>query len=119
MNRLERLKRDWLQPFFYFGNNPTTLIGSGLTTAAAVTLIFYWIASMMTGTFRNPYLGLIFFLGLPALFILGLILIPTGMWRQAQSAASHRAACLRPIRNSILATRSFDMESSLCLSQPR
>ena len=51
-----------------------------MTTAAAVTLIFYWIASLMTGTFQNPYLGLIFFLGLPALFILGLILIPLGMW---------------------------------------
>ena len=80
MSFWSKLKRNWLQPFFFFGNNPTTLIGSGLTTAAAVTLIFYWIASMMTGTFRNPYLGLIFFLGLPALFILGLILIPIGMW---------------------------------------
>jgi hypothetical protein len=74
------LKRSWLQPVFFFGNNPTTLIGSGLTTASAVTLIFYWIASLMTGTFQNPYLGLIFFLGLPALFILGLVLIPLGMW---------------------------------------
>jgi nitrate/TMAO reductase-like tetraheme cytochrome c subunit len=76
------LKHDWLQPFFYFGNNRTTLIGSGLTTASAVTLIFYWIANLLTGTFQNPYLGLIFFLGLPGLFVLGLLLIPFGMWRR-------------------------------------
>jgi hypothetical protein len=79
------LKRSWLQPVFFFGNNPTTLIGSGLTTASAVTLIFYWIASLLTGTFQNPYLGLIFFLGLPALFILGLVLIPLGMWRRRRA----------------------------------
>jgi nitrate/TMAO reductase-like tetraheme cytochrome c subunit len=76
---LAKLKKDWLQPFFYFGNNPVTLIGSGLTTASAVTLIFYWIENLLTGRFENPYLGLIFFLGLPGLFIIGLILIPVGM----------------------------------------
>jgi hypothetical protein len=85
---LERLKRDWLQPFFYFGNNPTTLIGSGLTTASAVTLIFYWIATLMTGSFENPYLGLIFFLGLPGLFVLGLLLVPLGMWRRRRALLS-------------------------------
>ena len=26
-----RLRKDWLQPFFDFGNNPITLTGSGLT----------------------------------------------------------------------------------------
>ncbi len=57
MSTFAKLKRDWLQPFFFFGNNPTTLIGSGLTTAAAVTLIFYWIESLLTGRFENPYLG--------------------------------------------------------------
>lgn len=88
MTLSRKIKENWLQPFFFFGNNPTTLIGSGLTTASAVTLIFYWIASLMTGSFRNPYLGLIFFLGLPGLFILGLILIPVGMW-------SRRKALLR------------------------
>jgi hypothetical protein len=77
-----RLSRDRLQPLFFFGNNPITLIGSGLTTASAVTLIFYWIVNLMTGRFANPYLGLIFFLGLPGLFVLGLILIPIGMWRR-------------------------------------
>ena len=37
-----------------------TLIGSGLTTAAAITLVFHWIANLMTGRFENPYPGLIF-----------------------------------------------------------
>lgn len=85
MSILGRLKREWLQPLFYFGNNPTTLIGSGLTTAAAVTLIFYWIENALTGRFENPYLGLIFFLALPTLFIIGLILIPVGLVRRRRA----------------------------------
>lgn len=82
MDTFDRLRQGWLRPFFYFGNNPVTLIGSGLTTAAAITLVFYWIANLMTGRLENPYLGLIFFLGLPGLFVLGLVLIPIGMWRR-------------------------------------
>lgn len=85
MSLFARLKRDWLQPFFFFGNNAVTLIGSGLTTAAAITLIFYWIESLLTGRFENPYLGLIFFLGLPGLFLIGLILIPIGIWRRRRA----------------------------------
>jgi nitrate/TMAO reductase-like tetraheme cytochrome c subunit len=80
-----RLRQNWLQPFFFFGNNPITLIGSGLTTASAVTLVFYWIENLLTGRFENPYLGLIFFLALPGLFLLGLILIPVGIWRRRQA----------------------------------
>ncbi len=79
MSVFARIRKNWLQPFFYFGNNRVTLIGSGLTTASGITLVFYWIENLLTGRFENPYLGLIFFLGLPALFILGLILIPVGM----------------------------------------
>ncbi|MGA7524660.1 MAG: NapC/NirT family cytochrome c [Acidobacteriaceae bacterium] len=85
MSAFARWKKDWLQPFFYLGNNSITLIGSGLTTASAVTLIFYWIENLLTGRFENPYLGLIFFLTLPGLFIIGLILIPVGMWRRRRT----------------------------------
>lgn len=88
MNGFEKPTRNLLQPFFYFGNNPTTLIGSGLTTASAITLIFYWIANLSTGTFQNPYLGLIFFLGLPGLFVLGLLLVPLGMWQRRRALVS-------------------------------
>jgi nitrate/TMAO reductase-like tetraheme cytochrome c subunit len=79
MSLLSRLKENWLQPFFFFGNNPVTLIGSGLTTASAITLLLYWVMEIIGHRFANPYLGIIFFLILPALFILGLALMPVGM----------------------------------------
>jgi hypothetical protein len=34
------------------------------------------------GLFGNPYAGLVIFVALPALFLLGLLLIPAGMWLQ-------------------------------------
>lgn len=79
MSLIRRLKENWLQPFFFFGNNPVTLIGSGLTTASAITLVMYWAMEMIGHRFANPYLGIIFFLILPALFVLGLVLVPVGM----------------------------------------
>ena len=80
MSWLLKLKRDWLEPFFFFGNNPITLIGSGLTTASAITLLVYWLAEMVGRHVTNPYLGIIFFLVLPALFVAGLALVPVGMY---------------------------------------
>lgn len=79
MSLLRRLKENWLQPFFFFGNNPITLIGSGLTTASAITLLLYWVMEMIGHRFANPYLGIIFFLILPVLFLVGLLLVPVGM----------------------------------------
>ena len=79
MSLLRRLRENWLQPFFFFGNNPITLVGSGLTTASAITLIAYWAMEMLGRHYVNPYLGIIFFLILPVLFIAGLVLVPVGM----------------------------------------
>jgi hypothetical protein len=92
VGKFDRLRQGWLRPFFYFGINPMTLIGSGLTTAAAITLVFHWIANLMTGRFENPYPGLIFFLGLPGLFVLGLILIPIGITVQSGTKSGTRFA---------------------------
>jgi nitrate/TMAO reductase-like tetraheme cytochrome c subunit len=74
------LRETWLRPFFFYGNNPTSLIGGALTSAAAFTLIGYWVVSFFGhGGSSNPYLGIIFYLLLPALFILGLVLIAVGI----------------------------------------
>ncbi len=85
MSLLSRLKENWLQPFFFFGNNPVTLIGSGLTTASAITLLSYWMMQMVGHRFANPYLGIIFVLFLPALFVGGLLLVPIGMLLRRQA----------------------------------
>jgi len=58
-----------------------SLAGGAITTASGITMISYWVMEIV---FRqvsaNPYLGIIFFLIVPALFILGLTLIPLGIF---------------------------------------
>ena len=81
MAPFDNLRENWLRPFFFFGNNLLSLIGGALTTAAAATLIGFWVVAFFGhGGSGNPYVGIIFDLCLPALFVLGLILIPIGMW---------------------------------------
>jgi nitrate/TMAO reductase-like tetraheme cytochrome c subunit len=75
------LRDNWLRPFFFFGNNWLSLIGGALATASALTLIGFWVVAIFGhGGSGNPYVGIIFDICLPGLFVLGLILIPIGMW---------------------------------------
>ncbi|MGC1296714.1 MAG: NapC/NirT family cytochrome c [Alloacidobacterium sp.] len=70
-----------LRPLVFFAQNPISLIGVGLTTASALTLIGFWVIAVFGhGGSANPYVGIIFDLCLPALFVLGLLLIPIGIW---------------------------------------
>jgi ABC-type multidrug transport system permease subunit len=79
------LRETWLRPFFFYGNNPTSLIGGALTSAAAFTLIGYWVVSFLGhGGSSNPYVGIIFYLLLPGLFMLGLVLIAVGILLRRQ-----------------------------------
>lgn len=81
MSLLSRLKENWLKPFFFFGNNPLSLIGGALTTASAFVLVGFWIVSIFGhGGSANPYIGIVLDLFLPGLFILGLAIIPLGIW---------------------------------------
>src|ERR1035437_906046 len=43
-------------------------------------MIGYWLVELFGTRYENPYLGIIFFLMLPALFIAGLALIPIGVY---------------------------------------
>jgi nitrate/TMAO reductase-like tetraheme cytochrome c subunit len=81
MNWFTRFEKEWLRPFLFFGNNPISLIGGAITSASALTLIGFWVVDIFghSGS-TNPYLGIIFDLCLPALFVFGLLLIPLGMW---------------------------------------
>ncbi len=70
-----------LRLLVFLAHNPMSLIGIGLTTASALTLIGFWVVAVFgKGGSANPYVGIIFDLCLPALFILGLLLIPIGIW---------------------------------------
>src|SRR5215469_8987573 len=79
---LERFRENWIRPALFFGNNPISLAGGAITTASGVTMIAYWLVELFGRTRDNPYLGIIFFLILPILFILGLALIPIGLFHR-------------------------------------
>ncbi len=69
-----------MRPALFFGNNPISLAGGAITTASGVTMIGYWLVELFGRFNDNPYLGIIFFLLLPAVFIAGLALIPVGLF---------------------------------------
>lgn len=66
---------------FNFANNPLTIFGVVLTTLSGLMLLVF-IAMQAFGGLRNPYLGIFAYLVLPAIFVLGLVLVPIGMWRR-------------------------------------
>ena len=80
MPAFQKIREGWVRPALFFGNNPISLAGGAITTAAGVTMIAYWLVELFGRSNDNPYLGIIFFLFLPALFITGLILIPLGLF---------------------------------------
>ena len=76
---LQRFREGWVRPALFFGNNPISLAGGAITSASGVTMIGYWLVELFGRPNDNPYLGIIFFLLLPAVFIAGLLLIPAGL----------------------------------------
>ena len=80
MPAFQKFRESWVRPALFFGNNPISLAGGAITTAAGVTMIAYWLVELIGRPNDNPYLGIIFFLLLPFLFVAGLLLIPLGMW---------------------------------------
>jgi len=59
--------------------HPVSLFGIWLTTVSAVMFLVVFAAELL-GMHTNPYIGIVFFLVLPGLFVLGLLLIPLGVW---------------------------------------
>jgi len=76
----QKFRENWVRPALFFGNNPISLAGGAMTSASGVTMIGYWLVDILGRPSANPYLGIIFFLILPALFIGGLVLIPIGVF---------------------------------------
>src|ERR1700756_570209 len=81
MADFEKFKKNWVRPVFFYGNNRISLLRGALTSASALVLIGFWVVDIFghSGS-DNPYLGIIFEVCLPGLFVLGLLLIPAGMW---------------------------------------
>jgi hypothetical protein len=72
--------KDWARLIYYFGQNTLSLIGVALTTSSAITLIAFWVYDFVLPGPPHPYIGLLIFLILPGIFILGLFLIPVGIF---------------------------------------
>lgn len=69
-----------LRPALFLGRNPLTLLGAALTTASAITLLVFWVHELLRGGDLHAYIGILLFLVLPGLFVLGLLLMPLGIW---------------------------------------
>ncbi len=74
--------RHWGRLAVHLGHNPLSLLGAALTTGAGVTLVWFWLLEITSPRPIHPYLGIALFLVLPALFVLGLLLIPIGLRRR-------------------------------------
>ncbi len=69
--------------------NPVSLIGAAIATAMAVAFVAL-LALETGGLLDNPYLGLLLFVAVPAVFLVGLLLIPVGVWlRRRQLPPGH------------------------------
>ena len=69
----------WLRFRFRYLRHPLSLFGVWLTTVSAVLFLVVFVAELL-GLHTNPYIGIVFFLVLPGLFVFGLLLIPAGVW---------------------------------------
>ena len=59
--------------------NPLSLLGMAVTTTAAVLFLVLLVLDAF-GAIANPYLGLLIFVSVPIVFVLGLLLVPVGAW---------------------------------------
>ena len=72
------------------------MAGALITTVAAVLFVALAIA-MLAGLFNNPYAGLVIFVAIPALFVVGLLLIPAGIWLHRKKLARDPSADEWPV----------------------
>ena len=80
MPNASSFRENWLRPFFFYGNNWLSLLGGAITTASAMVLVGFWVVSFLGhGGSSNPYLGILFDLLLPGVFVAGLVLILAGI----------------------------------------
>ena len=67
--------------------SPLSIAGMVLTTISAVVFLVVFLADLF-GMHTNPYIGILFFLILPGIFVFGLILIPLGAWIERRRRAA-------------------------------
>jgi hypothetical protein len=63
--------------------NPISIAGAWITTLSVCAFVTYLVLDWF-GLLASPYAGLFGFMVVPAFFILGLLLIPIGIWREGR-----------------------------------
>jgi nitrate/TMAO reductase-like tetraheme cytochrome c subunit len=71
--------RDWARLLYHLSQNTLSCLGVVLTTSSAITLMGFWMYDFMLPGPPHPYVGILLFLILPGVFLIGLILIPIGI----------------------------------------
>ncbi len=71
--------------------NPLSIAGALITTISALAFVVYVLLESF-GLLASPYAGLLGYVLVPAVFVLGLVLIPLGMWREGRSRRRGHAA---------------------------
>lgn len=64
---------------FSLFRNAITIFGAALATTGAVLFLAFFLLDLF-GMHSNPYVGMLFFLVCPGLFLAGLIVMPIGAW---------------------------------------
>ena len=75
--------------------NKFSIAGAVLATLSAVLFLVVFLADLF-GLHTNPYIGIVFFLILPGVFLLGLALIPAGAWMERRRRHHGRPAAHWP-----------------------
>jgi nitrate/TMAO reductase-like tetraheme cytochrome c subunit len=75
--------KGWLSPYIYLSGNWISLIGVVLVTTGSVLWVLL-LPVILRGFTDNPYAGILTFMGLPAVFFGGLVLIPFGIVLRAR-----------------------------------
>ncbi len=70
--------------------SPVSVVGMVLTTISAVVFLVVFLADLF-GLHTNPYIGILFFLVLPGIFLFGLVLIPLGAWIERRRLRAGKA----------------------------
>lgn len=87
---LESLKR-----LLGLARHPLTLTGAVLTTGSGLTMVGFWLLEVMQLRTVHPYAGIILFLILPVVFVIGLLLMPLGVVLERRKRRSQGAADVR------------------------
>jgi hypothetical protein len=70
--------------------NPFSLAGAVFATIGSVLFLVFFLLDLL-GLHSNPYMGILFFIVCPAIFVAGLLMIPVGAWQARRRRRAGKA----------------------------